>query len=367
MFPYIRFFLGPKLSDLTMALNSNSNNQLSFLYTLPSRHLHLRNFCMRKTGNQDAMDAVSGAICGWSYLRCLSVPKLKGSTLMHLMRFTSLKDLTMETYEEGPTPFSIPHGCLCFSSLERFMLGACADLKDVTALVGMMSNPPLTTFSISTIYSSTAMEWRRLFSALRNQCNHSSLKGIIIQGMALLNVEGMMMFDVLKPLLVFTNLTNVTLNPPNGFNFEVQDIEEIAMAWPRVIYLDLGPISIPQDRSRSSLHSLIPIAKYCTQIFRLSIMVDATNIAPVSMRRMGQGIRNDSLMFLDVRGSPIRSAIEVAAFLSDIFPEIDCISSTSRGVERTEERVRLARIWREVEGLIPVLSSIRKQEHDEDY
>jgi hypothetical protein len=71
-------------------------------------------------------------------------------------------------------------------------------------------------------------------------------------------------------------------------------------------------------------------------------------------------LRNCSLMLLEVQGSPIENAMDVAAFLSDIFPdieEIDSMAGASQGVDAD----RSNQTWDEAGAFLPTLRSIRKQ------
>lgn len=172
----------------------------------------------------------------------------------------------------------------------------------------------------------------------------------------------MLKIDGLLPFLAFTHLTEVNLIAPGGFDLDDDDIKVIAKAWPRVTELTLGSSELELYlHPRLSLYSLISIAEFCPDTCRLWIAVDASVIPPISARGGEEGIRNHSLVTLGVKGSPIESAVDVAAFLSDLFPNIVNIGLYSEFGMQNEETRRTGRLWDEVDDLLSSVSA----EHDD--
>lgn len=370
IFPYILYFMGPKLSSLSIGLDGGSQAQISFLHTLRGRHPHICKFALWSSETH-IVDAISDAICGWNNLQTLSVSNLQlaPSVLVHLANLTSLKSLEIRFDE--PTPALLPdlHGGSGFPSLEVLTIISGFGLTPVTTLVETMSNSPLREFDVDGISSSMAPDWRKIFSLLNNHCNHSSLKGLNVCndwsadiGWGHDELEEMMTIHCLRPLLAFTNLTRIRLIPPGGFDFDDDDIIILAKAWPQLEDLVLGPILEAQHHPRPTLSALVSVAEFCPNISRLSIVIDASTIPSASTR----GIRNHNLVRLGVRGCPIESATDIAAFLADVFPEIEDIGPYFDILVHNEETERVNDLWDEVQYLIPMLSSVHRQEHDND-
>jgi hypothetical protein len=55
--------------------------------------------------------------------------------------------------------------------------------------------------------------------------------------------------------------------------------------------------------------------------------------------------------------------MDVAAFLSDIFPNIQEMSSMAGTIEEGEEAEWVDKLWNDVESLIPAFLYVRTQEH----
>lgn len=353
IFPFIRLFLTPHVRELRIKPEAVSNNQLSFLHTLHTRQLPMRDFEWWSEAKVDITEAIAPTLRGWTQLGTLTLTNF--TQPHHLMHLPRLYELTMSFSVTDMTLLPHTDSRLGFLSLNDVMIHHCS-LKNAAVLFEMMSNSPLRSLLMTEIHSSSPADWKSFLSVLSNHCDQLLFTDIhLADDNVLWPSEGMVSIDSLRPLLSFTNLIHVRLHHPCGFDLDDEDIKTMAKAWPQlgVLHIEKDTFPLQWARSKLTLQCLLPIAQYCTKIGSIVLYLDATTIAPVSPR---QEIRNHSLVHLDVRSSPILAAPKVAAFLSDIFPRIETVKSEKRFVKEDRTHVRVLPMWGEVEDLISVLS-----------
>ena len=332
-FPFIRLFLGPRIKRLHLTLSSDSHVRLSFLHSLHIRypyltHVHLVDDpSLMEYGYGDkhriaVEKAVSNAVCGWDQLRHLSVPCLSPVALHHVATLPTLEQLTL-TNVTNPEDASIAlprsHPGRFFSSLQEL------DLSDVpisfsVALLEAMESSSLTSIKINTFGEENPLAHQDLFNALRNHCCHSSLTSITVHTYEP-EYDAGIMSKHLKPIFVFSNLTNVKLYLECPFDLDDATVSDMAQAWPRIRSLVLRGYYPEECKPCVTILGLIPIAQHCPELEELTILFD-TRWLPLPTACF-PGATSEALKKLQLLNSPIEDPEEVAAFLYWMFPRAE--------------------------------------------
>ncbi len=138
-------------------------------------------------------------------------------------------------------------------------------------------------------------------------------------------------------------------------NVDDDDVACIAKAWSQLRMFAMRPKKPVPTRLTS--HVLIPFAKHCLELEELSLTINAATPDNYE-EKLGDGMCNRKLWKLGVNDSSIDNPGRVAAFISDIFPEVrKIVVSIPDGDPEGKKRK-----WEEVERLIPVFAAVRKQE-----
>ncbi|KAJ7035789.1 hypothetical protein C8F04DRAFT_1341766, partial [Mycena alexandri] len=168
-----------------------------------------------------------------------------------------------------------------------------------------------------------------------------------------------------ESLFHFTGLTSVELRPPTGIDLVDSDVLSMAEVWPHLAHLRFQARSRNQP-PRATLTSLLYLAENCPKLQKLEMMVDASTVPAIERSEHQARVLQDAFVQWTVGRSLISSALEVARFLSAIFPALNGIDSSveySDGEEDDEEEDAVARcMWEEVDILLPTCHEIREEE-----
>ncbi|KAJ6623296.1 hypothetical protein B0H10DRAFT_1786661 [Mycena sp. CBHHK59/15] len=171
----------------------------------------------------------------------------------------------------------------------------------------------------------------------------------------------------LRPLFCFSNLTDVSLAPPVGFDLDDVTVSDMARAWPHIQWLILGAGSYAHVASRVTLQGLYAFAQHCPELHFLQISLDASAVPLMELcgkTRVSQG----RLTTLRVPCSTIVAPISVVAFLSSIFPKLSHISTERDLTDNQDEgepdatAIMYHQYWKFVELMLPVLETVREEE-----
>ncbi|EMD37527.1 hypothetical protein CERSUDRAFT_94535 [Gelatoporia subvermispora B] len=168
-------------------------------------------------------------------------------------------------------------------------------------------------------------------------------------------------FEVMKPLLAFQHLEHLSLHFEVPIKVGDEKLEEYAKAWPRLqsLKLRLSPFRghgflLPSPEGEMTLRCLISFARYCRYLQSLHIKLDARVFTTIPSERPGAGHSCNNLRKLDLDYSNIDDPVAVAAFLSDIFPELRKVETEARSFYKVK--------WDEVSRLLQILGPVRAQE-----
>ncbi|PSR78212.1 hypothetical protein PHLCEN_2v7544 [Hermanssonia centrifuga] len=141
------------------------------------------------------------------------------------------------------------------------------------------------------------------------------------------------------------------------FRFQLDDLAilELAMAWPQLSSLHLGPTGWRRTSS-TTLKGLKHLVQHCRYLAALSISVDAVN-PPDTLDTAVDNIPtrcNELITTIDFMDSSVRDPCDVAAYLHFLFPRLvtirredyddDALESWTQ-VERSLVSMNKARVW----------------------
>ncbi|KAJ7791125.1 hypothetical protein B0H14DRAFT_2625375 [Mycena olivaceomarginata] len=154
--------------------------------------------------------------------------------------------------------------------------------------------------------------------------------------------------ETIHPLLALCNLTRLHIALLRPIAVDDELLKTMAASWPRLQVLKLvhpkGVAAAPQ----LTLRGLIPLAN-CPELVRCALIVNAKTLPEDAFERP-PGRHASRVWLIDVAHSPVTERFRVAAFLSDLFPEL-------RRVEYTRYDA-----WHDVEKTLQTYSAVRKQE-----
>ncbi|KAJ8519089.1 hypothetical protein ONZ45_g3925 [Pleurotus djamor] len=170
-------------------------------------------------------------------------------------------------------------------------------------------------------------------------------------------------FPSLRPLVVLSNLINLTLYHQTSFLLTLDNLTELTLSLPRLetCHLNHGPY---QFRSAHALpcNAMFPFAQNCPKLRELGLYINA--LSPPSLSIDDPSF--PQLKTLHLGNSPISEATKPALFLSQILPpyceitigvlwkNVDWARDDPQGICG-----RIHALWREVKALLPSFIQLR--------
>jgi hypothetical protein len=139
-------------------------------------------------------------------------------------------------------------------------------------------------------------------------------------------------------------------------------MKALALAWPRIVTLFLksnDQTHYPNQQNPTlTLQALVPLVIHCKHLKDLTIYLSARS---QSGQKRGPEVINHALTRLSVVDSPIDDPKGVAAFLTDIYPRIDCLNNEDKGNREADNGpiTDLDQKWTEVEELLATFVAVR--------
>ncbi|KAJ7147248.1 hypothetical protein C8R46DRAFT_545908 [Mycena filopes] len=381
VFPHIRMFLAPSLTsiDLSLAPSSSQFSILSYLASnLPSLtviSIHPDEF----TGASGALSAeqmteeFTAFILGLKDAQVLTVPAALPAAYQHLASLASLTDLDIDRLEVCSAPGDHSSNMPGFQALKHLSLRA-ANIQLIQNALRWCERTPLTYARFTCSASATAVAVGNLLTILGDSCIDDGLVDINIDFCGSDDIVRAnptayeISAAVLRPLLVFSNLTDLRIL--SGLNFSLDDnfIDEISRAWPKIRRLAFRPCTDEKRIGSVTLSALRAFALHCPALEDLELTFDATTVPPEPHRAPRRPlVRQTCLTTLTVGYSPIGVPDLVARFLSATFPSLRSIGADSAETAEEEEELRRAGRstfdkWAAVEALVPSLAAVRIEE-----
>ncbi|KAJ7147785.1 hypothetical protein C8R43DRAFT_1195012 [Mycena crocata] len=350
-FPYIRLFLRPSLTTISLAQTDSLTHLhiLSYLGSACPSLLDVEVFANDASRTPQLFDAVSSFILDLTGVQKLRVPHIQFSTCRHLAGLPSLLELSVDSIQQDfPLTMSATTAGIRFSSLQRLDL-VFTQLPAATNFIRTLSQTPLRNLEFrrtgTTIPTPDAVG--DFCQTLRTSCSHGRLTSIELRldgswngnPPSILSDRLTIRPTHLDPLLAFASLRDVTLQWPLAICLDDEFMIALSMAWPRI-----------QD---------LKLPRHCPELARLTMDIDATvRVESAQHDTEGDRVVQTALTFLNVRYSRIDSPLEVATFLSGVFPSVTTLFAEQpdpNGDARFD-------MWMEVEKLIPMFASVRSDE-----
>jgi hypothetical protein len=167
----------------------------------------------------------------------------------------------------------------------------------------------------------------------------------------------------IQPLLAFSSLIHVCLDPVGGFDLNNATVKKIALAWPCIQSLLLGNKYPSCLAPHVTMNGLLPIAEYCLNISYLSITFDMSiSMEGNTIPQLGE-IHNMCLTRLNVGSSTIKEPLLVASFILHVFPAFRGINILVSKVDDKVHNLFLPQVMQgKAAKLIPVFACVHFQE-----
>ncbi|KAJ7189172.1 hypothetical protein C8R46DRAFT_1056738 [Mycena filopes] len=354
----------PTLTTLVLG-NFETMFQLSMLPSVAGKcpmltHIEISCWSFPET---EFSQAISSFVCGLSRIVSLHAPSLNNAALAHLMTLRHLQTLiledpTIEAPVDGRDPPSPP--AAAFAGLRHLTLEV-ATPQCILAFISAVSHSPLQSLTLRDISAPDASTMRQLFSALQRHLPRSLLTRLSITSDETLGPLRTTI-DALRLLFHFKNLTHVELRPPTGIDISDDDVLSLAQAWPR-----LGRLTLRQQLSKAppptaTLRSLLHLAEQCSNLAQLELSLDASAVPPIARSTHGARLYHHALTSWIVGPSSISAPLQVARFLSAIFPALTSISVDSEDYGDDGDDDEDAQMWYEVQAALPICHEMREEE-----
>lgn len=156
---------------------------------------------------------------------------------------------------------------------------------------------------------------------------------------------------ILQPLLSMKNIQDITIKLPCLYDLTDSILNDMALAWPYLIHLDIAPeIWCTDQHPETTLGGLVPFADHCPLLTTLRILVDGGRIPKLDFKPRRS--RRSKLSSLNVEFSPtkiLRTTL-IAAYLTAYFPSLQAIEAIGEDSVRWAEISRRLRIFNFVRG-----------------
>ncbi|KAI0647947.1 hypothetical protein C8Q79DRAFT_906622 [Trametes meyenii] len=391
VYPSLHVLFGPLLRDFDNSTSTQAPELFEgALSKLAEKSPGLRAFQISLWSWEPPLaDVVSHAVCKFQHLTRVSVDMIPISAegFAHLATLPSLRDVGLKmglrTDEQYRDMLDKAKGTRFFPRVFRMNLQHQFGLAIPALALRVISSPYLTIISIHVSEDAvTSQDVQELTAAITSRRRRLLRLKIVEIYLASIRDGDAITMDALDPLLDLVNLRLLKVIAKSGrFAIDNRALGLAALAWPDMRHLELGPDRMKPDVTPpATLEGLILLALRCPQLHTLGVALDTT------LRRLpgfydylrpGAGKSQGRLETLKVGRSKVANPAEVAAFLSDLFPNLCNIESDFAFEEEIDEYEPLtpeerteylldaahrAR-WDSVEqDHIPLFVNIRKQE-----
>ncbi|KAJ7877475.1 hypothetical protein B0H13DRAFT_979455 [Mycena leptocephala] len=301
-FYYIHLFLRPTLKKISFFLLSDSASSL--LPILATRCAKLTNITI--LSDNYISRSVSDLVLGLQKAEEISVYSLDQDVLEYLARLPTLKSLVLRTLPTG-LKLAPVHGTQTFPCLRELRFTS-SEIRSTTQFLGLCRAVPLKEFAVSFVEFVTAAETHDLLSAISAGLSSASLTWLSVDNECEHSVVADPSVYLIPPqslrlLCRCTNLTVLSITTPLGFDFDDEDVSDLAPAWPEVVSLHLAACHSTYH-PRTTLACLRSFAQHCPHLNSLRIPVDATAVpSPETDPRIR--VFQQTLEALEVENSPI--------------------------------------------------------------
>ncbi|KAF8066602.1 hypothetical protein FPV67DRAFT_1198377 [Lyophyllum atratum] len=318
---------GPYLTELSLdeRCDLDSKNDYPLIRSLPRRYPALRSLEISNVPS----DLVSTMVRDLPHLQRLkSHGMITSEAIHHLMSLPDLHTLSSGSSTMLPLQASTLPSFQTLSSLTF----RCHSAEDAVKLLSSVTSPKVRWIGLQFMDRLlTPEEWDNICSTLATCPARTSVETVWLDNSVpdvdadeLLRI-GSVSFNVIRHILVISDLLEFGFKTPLYLDFDDACLEELARAFPSLSELDLAYDGSLCHQPRATLAAISALAEHCPHLCSLSISIDARdkgNILP------SPALPNDSSIFLSFSNSPISDAQWVAFQLADIFPNIRSVNGS---------------------------------------
>ncbi|OAX39259.1 hypothetical protein K503DRAFT_856137 [Rhizopogon vinicolor AM-OR11-026] len=169
----------------------------------------------------------------------------------------------------------------------------------------------------------------------------------------------------LAPLTFFDSLGRIDINVDYAISLNDDDLKSLVTSWPHLYYFSLNNVSGWRIKSGVTHIGLLAMLELCPDLQTLYIALNTDAFREVPSDRPGEGVENRSLQTLGLIDSTVDSGktVVVAAFLSDIFPNLTDIAAwDSATMSQRPNAVVYSERWKHVCEIVQGIKKVRQQE-----
>ncbi|KAJ7174922.1 hypothetical protein C8R46DRAFT_990938 [Mycena filopes] len=311
----------------------------------------------------DSSQAVASFISGLHRLESLDMQSLDSSAFAHLSTLPRLETLILATPDfDGPVARP-PRSQPAFVALRDVTVN-CATAQCAQTLIAALSYSPLHSLELFDIDPPpSARSVMQILRTLERHLPRTTLTRILLNN-SRFDVEeeqSAVTIKAVRMLFRFRNLTFVQLQPASGIDVADDDILSLAHAWPHLETLSLRPhLNVPQN---ITLRGVLHLAEHCPKLQHLEMVIDASTVPPLKRSEHRLRPLRCALVYWQVGASAISSPLQVARFLSAIFPALRSVDPEDEDYdEEDDDDDELVELWREVNTALPICHEMREEE-----
>lgn len=361
IFAYLPLFMGPNTKRLSIFSRGLSFSSFSLLKSLPRAFPGITHFTFNfpLVGDIMSISHIDYAQWGLQSLRTSEV--LPRHVIMGLSN-TSLRALTAMIGGSDWDNLSETAELGGFACMEELCITSIS-MKACTSLMGIMAMSPLSTLDV-TIIEIAIPQSSNFAKFIRVISTHGSLTTLRFKHRSGMVARSLVVNEhTLTPLLLLNNLVYVHINVA-AIGFGNRMVRKMANAWPKLVSLDLCEGGWAGE-SQITLAGLLPLIKL-PALRELSIPINAS-VVDYTLGALPVDTPSTNLLQLRLHDSIIEDPFAVAAFLSDLFPNLITINAWETDVIASiaisqEAKQQYAARWKEVARLVPLLVKVRRQE-----
>ncbi|KAH7924922.1 hypothetical protein BV22DRAFT_1034622 [Leucogyrophana mollusca] len=341
-YPLLPFFLSPCLTGISMGFGLTSVPTSLHVSVPLIKHFKCEETSERLMGN------ISENISQWRYLEYVETGALSQEAITHLCSLKSLKHLGVRLDQHHHYTYAnFPPTLESFAMFAPYgSLAACQQyLEGVHLAAGRLSVTP----PADKVHTASAFE--QLFAFLPSRFSTSNLHTLELPSVLGTPCTGypplVWSLETIKPLFAFKNMTVFHSRNYLPGKLSDSDVEKIALAWPQLEVFVLGTLNPKQPPSLITFKGFLSMLRHCHRLWKIGLVIDATDVGPVTNQGLGTHIVNANVTHFDVGCSDIRDAASVAAFLSAVTPRLAVIeTSWLLGDAMMSRKTTWEHVWR---------------------
>ena len=374
-YPYIVLFLSPSIQKIALGITGESDPgtsvkiRLSILPQLVSTCHHMSHLilCNKYGLNRPPLQEIENALSAirqWPSLRCLEMGGLPDLSTLCVAKFPFLQKLVVwNPHETSGERLAVR--VKGFTKLEYLDIRF-STVEFSARLFSCMSTTPLQTLRLEFGRDPESNQLSELFMIMRRSIAHSSLQYLRISydesRTELVEEYRSITLRELSPLLAFTDLSEVSIAINYEFRIDTKDLQVIASKWPRLQTLELISLKPSEYWPQITIYDLASLVRDFPLLENLTIAFDASEVC-LDAEKPGDSVRNEKIRTLGVLHSPIDEPGKVAAFLSDVVPNLRSINVFQYEEDNVpDDFEELERKWKEAGRYVELFSLVRTQE-----